>query len=106
MAYKNTTKDTTQALKEKIDDHTKKINEQESVAKFFIIIVAMTLVATLVGIAGLYINAIHQSNLYNINSKENSDLKIELNTTREQINDFKRRTELLKSKYPWIKELN
>lgn len=102
MAYKTVT----QEMKEKIDDHTKKISDQESITKFFTIIVAVTLVSTLVGIVGLYINAIYESRKYEINSKEIFDLQKDINNSKELLNQYEIKIEILKSKYPYIKELN
>ena len=101
MAYKTVT----QEMKDKIDDHDKKISDQESITKFFTIIVAATLVSTLVGVAGLYINAIYESHIYQVNVKEISNLQNEVTNNKELLNKYEIQTEILKSKYPWIKEI-
>ncbi len=93
-------------LNDLVSRHDKKITEQESITKFFVVIVSITLVSTLVGIAGLYINAIYQSNIYRIDKDKTIELQNDLNKNIEQVNIYKTKIEILKSKYPWIKDIN
>lgn len=100
MAYKTQT----QEIKDKIDDHAEKIKAQDALTKFFTVIVAITLVSTLVGIVGLYINAIYESRAYQVNASEILSLQKEIDNNRQLLNKYEIKMEILKSKYPWIKD--
>lgn len=112
MAYqKNTVKLTD--IKKDLDRHddilvnqTKAIKEQESVTKFFVIVVAATLVATLVGIAGLYISAFHQekSNFEFISLRDElTYLRNKFESTDRELGEYKIKLELIKAKNPYLK---
>jgi flagellar basal body-associated protein FliL len=78
-------------------EQNKELKEQKSITLFFIIIVAVTLVATLVGLGGLYISAF---NTKNENKKGEEDNILDLTKKVDQLT-----TDLLilKVKNPYLK---
>lgn len=104
MAFKKPAAQEYTQLQSKVDQHEKDIKEQRDLTKFFIIVVAATLVATLVGLGGVYISAISQSDKYEVDTKEMARVKSDLEDTKDQLNELKINVEIVKFKYPWLKD--
>ncbi len=87
-----------------VSKHDEDISELKSITKFFIIVVAATLVATLVGLGGLYISAFKEKvNSQNRGSQDSSDLKNRFEENQKQLSDLQLRIELIKAKNPYLK---
>lgn len=108
MAYnKQTSTQKLTELQDKVDKHDGDIDEQKSVTKFFTIIVGCTLVATLAGLVGLYINAFNNNSyvdrLLNDKSLEVTELRRQISVTQSELVDTSHKIDLIKAKNPYLK---
>lgn len=78
-----------------LEENRKDIKEQQQLTKFFVIVVAATLVSILVGLGGLYISAFK-----NTASKAEVEKIFKL---QEDVNNYKFQLELIKVKNPYLK---
>lgn len=102
----NTYKTTSQKINEignKLSRHDKEIDEQKSITKFFIIVVAATLISTLVSLAGLYISAFEKSMSSANTDDEIRNLILKLDDTQKEMSDNNLKIELIKARNPYLK---
>lgn len=84
-------------VESKLNRHELEVERQKDITYFFIIIVGVTLVATLVGLVTLYISTLKDSINSNDSNQENvAKLSNELLMMRMEI-------EILKAKNPYLK---
>lgn len=97
MVYVSSKQKFEEEFTSKLDRHALEVEKQKDVTYFFIVIVGVTLVATLVGLVTLYISTLKDSINSNDSSKEKVDqLSNELLLMRMEI-------EILKAKNPYLK---
>jgi hypothetical protein len=80
-------------VKQTLDEHGKKIDNQETLIKFFIIVVGLSVIATLVGILGVYLSVFG-------NNKDNKEELLEI---QKQISENNLKIELLKANNKYLK---
>lgn len=103
MAYQSP-KQKLERLDNKVSDHDKEIAEQKVITKFFIIVVAATLVATLVGLGGLYISAFKDVNSYPQNiDMQLRELRDHLGDIQKGLYENKSGIDSIRAKNPYLK---
>ncbi len=107
MAYKNS-KENISDIIAKVDGQGKQIEEQISITKLFIVVVAVTLVLTLtttiVGLGGLYISAFNDKNSNNIITGDQiKELIVNSIYLQQSIMESKQEIQLLRAKNPYLK---
>ncbi len=80
-------------IENKLSEHDRKIGDQETLTKFFIIVVGASIVSTLVGIVGVYLSLFG-------NKQDNTKEILEL---QKQISDNNLKIELLKANNKYLK---
>lgn len=109
MAFKlSSSKENIKQIAEKVDTQDKKIDEQISITRLFIIIVAVTLVltltATLVGLGGLYLSAFkNDDSQVVIIENQFKELVTEIKNLRENLTQTGQEIQLLKARNSYLK---